>query len=251
MNAAPAHASPAFGPPRQVVPDYGRVLVGVVLISIGALFLLEAADVLDAGKAISDWWPAVIVAVGIIQLAERVHGLFQPLVLIVAGTVLLLVTSDLIPGNAWDYVWPTAIIVGGLFVISRWRRGAAAVVGPRYDDVVVASGIFGGPRIATASQQFRGGSLTGIFGGVELDLRAARPSAEGASLTATAVFGGVEILVPRGWRIAINATPIFGGVEDKTEHVADLGAEAPVLGIDCLAVFGGIEVKHEKQEGSR
>jgi Cell wall-active antibiotics response 4TMS YvqF len=114
------------------------------------------------------------------------------------------------------------------------------------DDVVIASGIFGGPALASASQAFRGGSLTALFGGVTLDLRAARPIPDGAAINATAAFGGVEVLVPRGWRIALTATPIFGGVEDKTEHTASLDPDAPLLRIDGLCVFGGIEVKHDK-----
>ena len=246
MNAAPVHPSPAFGPRDRAATDYGRILLGLVVIALGSLFLLEAADVLDAGQAISDWWPAVIIAMGVFQLAERVHGVFQPAVFVVAGTVLLLVTSDVIGGNVWDYVWPTAIIVAGLFIISRWRGGEAVLAGVTQDDVVVASGIFGGPTLATASQAFRGGSLTAIFGGVQLDLRSAHPAPDGASITATAVFGGVELLVPHGWRIAIKATPIFGGIDDKTEHQPDLGPDAPVLQVDGLAVFGGIEIKHEK-----
>lgn len=192
MNAAPAHASPPISGGRRVVHDYGRILLGLVVVALGALFLLEAADVLDAGGTISDWWPAVVIATGLFQAAERSHGLFRRAVFVVAGTVLLLVTTGVISGNVWDYVWPTAIIVAGLFIISRWR-GDSPVATPGDDDVIVASGIFGGPTLATASQAFRGGSLTAIVGGVELDLRSARPAREGAAITATAAFGGVEI----------------------------------------------------------
>lgn len=225
--------------------DLGRLLLGLVVIAVGTLYLLEGAGVLDAGATIDDWWPTVIIATGVFQLLERSRAVLGPLILVAAGTLLLLVTADVIEGDVWSYVWPTALIVVGLVAIARWA-GAGALPRNAGDDVVVASGIFGGPTVANASQAFRGASLTAVFGGVVLDLRQARPAPEGARITATAAFGGIEILVPHGWRIAIKGTPIFGGVDDKTRHDADLPADAPLLRVDALAVFGGVDIKHGK-----
>lgn len=230
--------------PGQIL-DLGRVLIGLVVIAIGVLYLLEQADVLDAGATIDDWWPTVIVAVGLFQLAERSHGLFGPLLLCGAGGLLLLATTDVLEGNVWDYAWPIALIALGLLAIVRWA-GAGPLPRDAGDDVVVASGVFGGPTIVNASQHFQGASLTAIFGGVELDLRGAQLAAQGARINATAVFGGIAILVPHGWRIALRATPIFGGAEDKTEHDRDLPDDAPVLHVDALAAFGGVDIKHDK-----
>jgi hypothetical protein len=39
----------------------------------------------------------------------------------------------------------------------------------------------------------RGAELTAVLGGVTLDLRNALPAPEGATVTATAVFGGLEL----------------------------------------------------------
>jgi predicted membrane protein len=242
VNASFAHPSPPIGP--HPLRDYGRILLGLVVVTLGVLFLLDSADVLNADKAIDHYWPSVLIVTALFQFAERTHGLFRPAVLLLAGAILLLVTSDVISGNVWDFVWPTAIIVAGLYIMNRRHaRSARPLQG---EDSIVASGIFGGPTIASGSQDFREASLTAVFGGVTLDLRSARLAAEGASITATAAFGGVEILVPHGWRIAIKATPIFGGIEDKTVHDAELPADAPVLTIDGLALFGGVEIKHEK-----
>ncbi len=186
--------------------DFGRLLLGLVVVAVGSLYLLERADVLDAGATINRWWPSVIVAAGRFQLAERSHSALGPLVLVAAGTVLLLVTTNVAEGDVWSYVWPIAVVVAGCVAIARWagagtpRRGAG-------DEVVVALGVFGGLSVASASRNFRGASLTAVFGGVVLDLRDARPAPEGAQITATATFGGIEILVPRGWRIAVRCTP--------------------------------------------
>jgi hypothetical protein len=195
--------------------------------------------------AIDHWWPTLIIAIGLFQIAERSRALLGPVLVMGAGTLLLLATTDVLEGDVWGYVWPTALIVLGITAIARWA-GAGPLPQRAGDDVVVASGIFGGPTIANASQAFRGASLTAVFGGVTLDLRQARPAADGARITATAVFGGIDILVPHGWRIATKGTPVFGGVDDKTDRSAELPADAPVLQIDAFVVFGGVEVKHTK-----
>ncbi len=129
--------------------DFGRLLLGLVVVAVGSLYLLERADVLDAGATINRWWPSVIVAAGRFQLAERSHSALGPLVLVAAGTVLLLVTTNVAEGDVWSYVWPIAVVVAGCVAIARWagagtpRRGAG-------DEVVVALGVFGGLSVASA-----------------------------------------------------------------------------------------------------
>ena len=54
------------------------------------------------------------------------------------------------------------------------------------------------------------------------------------------------MLVPRGWRISVRSTPIFGGLEDKTDHTVAPDDDAPVLHVDAVCVFGGVEIKHHK-----
>jgi hypothetical protein len=92
----------------------------------------------------------------------------------------------------------------------------------------------------------QGAWLTAIFGGITLDLRGARPAREGASVNATVAFGGVDILVPKGWRISVRSTPIFGGLDDKTDHSEPPAPDAPTLHVDALTVFGGVDIKHDR-----
>jgi hypothetical protein len=92
------------------------------------------------------------------------------------------------------------------------------------------------------SSSFRGGRIGAIFGGAEIDLTNATLSPD-AGLDVFAAFGGVEITVPRGWRVDINGFPLFGGFENKTAKES-LGEDAPRLRIDATVLFGGLEVKH-------
>jgi predicted membrane protein len=225
--------------------DLGRVLLGGVVITLGVLVLLDAAGKVDAGQVISNWWPVVVIAAGAMQLLERRRSATGPLILIAIGVVLLLFATDAVGDNGRGYVWAVVLILVGLLILSHWR-GKPVPLGTDTSEVVRATGVFGGPKVASSSQSFRGASLTAIFGGVTLDLRAARPAPDGATVNATAVFGGIEVLVPEGWQVEVSGTPILGGIEDKTDHSHPAPSDAPLLEVDALSVLGGVEVKHKK-----
>lgn len=229
---------------RRVV-DLGGLLLGLVVLAVGALLLLDSAGTLDAGRVIGDWWPVVVLAAGLLQLATARPLGFGPFFLVGAGTFLLLATTGVLGDDPWSYLWPMLVLLAGTAIVLGWfrARGGATLVG---DDVVRVARVFSGSDTAVGSQTFRGAALSAIFGGVSLDLRQARP-VEGASVNATAIFGGVEILVPRGWAISVRGTPVFGGVEDKTDRSVPPPDGAPRLHVDALAVFGGVEIKHEKR----
>ena len=78
-------------------------------------------------------------------------------------------------------------------------------------------------------------------------MRDALPAPQGASVNETVAFGGIDILVPKGWRISVRSTPIFGGLDDKTDHSEPPVEDAPMLHIDALTMFGGVAIKHEKK----
>lgn len=227
------------------VLDLGRLLLGLVVVAIGVLYLLDAAGTLDAGKAIDHWWPLVIVAAGLLTLAERPPAVVRGSVLTGIGAVLLLFTTHLLEKDAWSYVWPALVVLAGLIIIGRWH-GRTIVSGAEAEDVVRSTAFFGGPQLACTSQRFRGAWLSAFFGGITLDLRDASLAPEGASINATTFCGGVDVLVPKGWRISVRSTPIFGGLDDKTDHSA-VPADAPTLHVDALTVLGGVDIKHEKK----
>ncbi|HEU5063932.1 MAG TPA: DUF5668 domain-containing protein [Solirubrobacterales bacterium] len=226
------------------VLDLGRLLLGSIVIALGVLFLLDAAGALNADKAIDQWWPIVILAAGLLTLAERPPSKVRGAILTGVGIVLLLFTTDLLEEDAWDYVWPTLLVLLGLLIIARWH--GRTIVGADGDDVIRSTAVFGGPRLSSTSRNFHGAWLTAIFGGITLDLRDADLAPEGASINATTFCGGVDVLVPQGWHISVRSTPIFGGLDDKTDHSQPLPADAPTLHVDALTVLGGVDIKHKK-----
>jgi hypothetical protein len=107
--------------------------------------------------------------------------------------------------------------------------------------------VFFGAKRRVESQDFRGGELVAVFGSIEIDLSLctipASPLRE-AVLEASAVFGGIEILVPRTWRIVREGTGVFGAYEDKTFPRLEPGVEPSTLIIRGGAVFGSVTIRN-------
>jgi hypothetical protein len=222
----------------------GRVLIGLALIVLGVLFLLDVSGTLEAGEVIGDWWPVAIIALGVVQFAENPRSTVGPLIVVGVGVILLLTQLDVVEDDVWRFVWPAALILIGAAILLR-RPGRQVPRGTG-DEMIRASAIFSGNEVVSTSRRFKGGSVTAIFGGATVDLRQAQLDPEGGTLSVTAAFGGVDVLVPRGWRVATSGMPIFGGYDNKVEAPPP-EAEGPTLNVDVTAIFGGADIKHGKE----
>jgi hypothetical protein len=100
--------------------------------------------------------------------------------------------------------------------------------------------ILDGIELESRAATFRGGSMLAWFGGIEVDLHRAE-LAEGARLSLYAIFGGIEVTTPPGWRVESSAKAFMGGLD--VPNAPDGDPDAPVLIVEGAAVFGGIEVR--------
>jgi len=101
------------------------------------------------------------------------------------------------------------------------------------------SAIFSGNRVRV-TDEFIGSDLNAVFGGMTLDLRDAIINRD-VEITATAVFGGIDIYVPTGVSVKVNNMPIFGGVSNKTVRTTD--PNAYTIYLNSTTMFGGIDIK--------
>ena len=100
--------------------------------------------------------------------------------------------------------------------------------------------IFDGIELKNRAKAFAGGSVLAWFGGVAIDLREATLASD-ARLSVHALFGGVAIRVPPGWRLESNLSAIAGGADVRASDAAET-SDAPTLTLDGRALFGGISV---------
>src|SRR5690606_19013484 len=93
------------------------------------------------------------------------------------------------------------------------------------------------------SKNFRGGDVTTLFGGTEIDFTQADLNGE-AVVDMTQCLGGTTLIVPANWAVKSDLVAILGGINDKRRHLADAGETNKVLRISGTAVLGGIEIKN-------
>ena len=102
--------------------------------------------------------------------------------------------------------------------------------------------VFGGGKHQVPPSEFKGGKISNVFGGVELDLSQTTLAVGRNVLEIECVFGGASILVPADWVVHIEMTSVAGGFVDK-RHSTKNGSSDRELIIKGSAVFGGGEIK--------
>jgi hypothetical protein len=141
-----------------------------------------------------------------------------------------------------------------IFELGAWvgMVTAAALVkralpsrGSEESDEVTLVSIFDGIELESRARSFRGGSMLAWCGGVSVDLRGATLAPD-ARLTIGALFGGVDVQVPPGWRVVSTARAIAGGVADHIPEPED--PDAPTLTIESTAAFGGVSIRTSTAE---
>ncbi|MCY1532439.1 Cell wall-active antibiotics response 4TMS YvqF [compost metagenome] len=112
------------------------------------------------------------------------------------------------------------------------------------NDYIDSVNVFGGSHQAVYSKNFKGGEITAVFGGCDVNLTQADFEGE-IKIEVTAIFGGAKIIIPPGWEVKSEVTAIFGGLDDK-RAIQPLADDAPrkVLIIEGLALFGGVDIRN-------
>lgn len=136
--------------------------------------------------------------------------------------------------------------IAALMTKRRYADEGRGAFTPEADDLDAAL-IFDGGEYASTAAAFSGGDLLTWYGGGRLDLRGATIAPGGADLRIRAIFGGIQLIVPSTWRVeATSTTPIMGGIANMTTAPTD--AEAPVLRVSTMAIFGGVAISNEAGE---
>ena len=224
-----------------------------MLIVIGTLFLLGNMHILPSLNWF-DFWPVILIVIGLMKLLEAPQkgGYLGGAILFGLGAVFLTDNLHLLPFPVWD-LWPLALIaVGAALLFERipWsghRVGCCS--GPR---VSVVSGpgalnlaaVFSGGKRKFDGQEFRGGTISAVFGGFDLDFRKAAIAGDSVVLRVDVVFGGCEIKIPETWDVEMHGAAIFGGFSDETRHPPAGAPGTKRFTVKGGAVFGGVVVKN-------
>jgi predicted membrane protein len=246
-------------------------LFALLLIVAGGLLFLDNLGFVPLGD-IRAYWPLWMVVWGIFIMDKTRSsiGNVWAIALIVSGILLILGNLNIIHVNG-GIVWPVMLIAFGVTMLMRpmqmgeWRGQIRLAAAERrrerrahfhrgfgtpeefHGNELNESVVFSSVSRRVDTQQFEGGKLDTVFGSIEIDLTGASITSPQrvAYIKANAVFGGIEILVPRTWKVDMKSAAVFGGCEDRTVPPRpEAGFEPVTLVVTGGAVFGGLQIRN-------
>jgi hypothetical protein len=234
-----------------------------------ALVVYGLAGIFHRRSATAAIWSVALIAGGVLLTLGNLHvlrvngGVIWPILLIGVGFTMLVNRSrweelSTARRQRWEVrrEWKRQMHNPGAWHASHYAMPTTA---PAPGGQLREAAVFFSLRRRFENELTRG-ELSAVFGSIDLDLTgaviplaasqesAAAPSRR-ALLEATAVFGSIDIAVPREWRILKEgldgrpASGVFGSFEDRTIPARpEPGAEPPTLVLRGEAVFGSVTV---------
>jgi class 3 adenylate cyclase len=84
-----------------------------------------------------------------------------------------------------------------------------------------------------------------LLGGVDMDLRNAEIEGSELTITAIAIMGGIDIVVPEGVIVHLGGFSLLGGKDVKLANVPTLPG-APVINVRAFPIMGGVKVRTKR-----
>jgi len=221
-----------------------RLIVGVIIVLVGALLLASNFGIFPYNlKHYLFHWEVILMGVGIIAMLTSEHKGTGFIIFAVGGALYLRNFLDF-HFNFWQVFVPALIILVGMVLIFRKRTVGirAKDIEESGDDYIDDVSIFGGGDKIINSKNFKGGKITAIFGGSNLNMTNIKLAEGPQVIDVFALFGGMSLIVPEDWNIKIQVISIFGGFSDK-HRITKSEKDNNVLILKGLVIFGGGEIK--------
>jgi predicted membrane protein len=224
---------------------------GVIVILAGLLLLAFNFDILSGDlRHVIFSWQMLLITIGLVSLFTSESR--------TPGLILVFIGGFFIIPEIFDFhisfiklFWPLLLIGIGIlilfrkgFIHDRWHSRRTMSGSVRIDEGYLnETNIFSGSKHKIVNQVFKGGRVSNIFGGTELDLTQATLGEGRNELVIDCIFGGVTVIVPSDWKVVLNMSSIMGGFSDKRTYIKESLDPSRMLVIRGSAIFGGGEIK--------
>jgi len=226
---------------RRERSPLGQLIIGGTILFVGLLWTLDTMDIADTEELVQ-WWPLGLVLLGSLKLTGI--GMRRSVVgggfLAVLGLAILFNQFGAIELSLRVF-WPVLIMTFGALLVARsfgWIGGRVGILAPGEGSTAVMGGVVH----REPAQPFQGGAVTAVMGGVDYDLTLATGVAPDAAVDVFAVWGGIDLAVPPGWRIDMQVTALLGGIND-TRSLAPTDPAGPTLVVRGIVMMGGLDIK--------
>jgi predicted membrane protein len=233
-----------------------RLIIGIILIVLGGLLMLNTLEIVT-------WpirhyffnWKTILIVIGLVLIGNKQRKV-SGIILISLGVVFWLPSIFDVNIRFHQVFWPMLLIGLGVVVISKrgnlpaakgwnkekWKGNFGGTMNYQ-DDYINDVSIFGGGHKIVESKNFKGGNLTSVFGGSEINMVNAEMASDGSILDVFTLFGGTTLIVPNDWKVQTDAVSILGGFNDKRRMSSSEVDPSKILVIKGLVMLGGIEIK--------
>lgn len=213
---------------------------GLFFIIIGIGYGGDVLNIWHFTIFFTGWWTFFIIIPCLISLIQKGYNTGDLIGLLI-GIVLFLARRDIL--NFWDVMrlaFPVILIIIGFSIIFKdvFKKKIKKNISYKGDSNEQYS-IFSSNR-QNVTGTYVGSGINAIFGAYTLDLTNAVVDQD-IKIKATAIFGGIDIIVPEGVIVQTTTVPIFGGVSNKVKGINEVNA--PVILVDCVVMFGGVNIK--------
>ena len=225
---------------------FGNILWGLVFILIGGIIACNAIGITNIDIFFDGWWTMFIIVpcfMGIFKDHDKTGNIIGLLI----GLALLLACQGILDfGMVWKLILPAILITIGLSFIFKdvFNNKVNSEIkklnktSANQDEYCAT---FAGQDVSFDGEEFKGVTLSAVFGGVKCDLRNSVIN-DDVVINTSSVFGGIELFVPDNVKIKIKATPIFGGVSDDKKKY-NTNQDSHTIYINATCVFGGVDIK--------
>lgn len=220
-----------------------NVVWGILLVVLGCIFGLNALGLAKINIFFEGWWTLFLIVpaiVGLIKDSDKTGDI----ILLLVGIFLLLVTRDVIDFEIfWKLLFPVVLVIIGISCIFKGFTGKDIKekfnqVKLNNEEILHVDAVFSGNN-TQVENNFSGAEINAIFGCLDLGLNKAHIKND-VMISATAIFGGIDLYIPEDANVVINSTNIFGGVNNKRLNRPDA---TKTIYISATCLFGGIEIK--------
>lgn len=215
---------------------WSRLVTGLTILSVGVIFWLDQIGRIDA-RQYAEWWPLVLVVIGLSDLLER--RWVAAVLWMAAGAYFLMPAFGYERPSLWliASLFPLMFSIAGVALMVQALRAPAAAPGqPAFNAVAVMAG-----NVRRITAPAGGGQAVAVMGNCQIDIAAGALKENEFVLDVLAFWGGIEVIVPRGWNVVPRVAPILAGVDDKTVRGAET---APRVIIRGTIIMSGVEIRN-------
>lgn len=223
------------------------IIAGILLLSFNlGLLPLQYKDVVFA-------WPTLFLLIGLFKVLQG-GRLIVGLIFLAIGLRGVSLKLGIMVPQLYGVSVPVFLILLGLaLLLHRRKRGLLC---PRHHKFVEQNGtldkdgrikinhVFRGSKRKISDTVFKGGEVSCVFGGCEIDLTEAELADGKNYLDISCVFGAVNVIVPENWVVSLDVNAVLGEFVETGAVPAERKNTENMLYISGSCVFGGGEIKY-------